>query len=143
MANTQSKPRITQVMKQFPFHLGHHVAGGPVAEGGIKAESRLAEPLVGGAEHVVVGEAMAEGKAPGLLMGQAEMAHGKGLLLCREAPWRRALGAWWVRMVCSRRQGGAGRMSTPVTAVNSLAILAIRTPQTIEISLPAAPPEAS
>jgi len=89
MANAQSKPRITQVMKEFPFHLGHHVAGGPVAKGGIKAERGFAEALVGGAEHIVVGETMAEGKASGLLMGQAEMAHGKGPLLWREAPWRR------------------------------------------------------
>ncbi len=99
MANAQSKTRIAQVMKQFPFHLGHHIAGGPVAEGGIKAESRLAEPLVSGAKHVVVDEAMANSKAPGLLMSEAEMAHGKGLLLRRQPPWRRALGAWWVRKV--------------------------------------------
>ena len=68
MANAQSKTRIAQVMKELPFHLGHHIAGGPMAEGGIKAESSLAEPLVGGAKHIVVDEAMANGKAPGLLM---------------------------------------------------------------------------
>jgi hypothetical protein len=59
-----------------------------MAKGGIKAKSSLAEPLVGGAEHIVVGETMAEGKAAGLLMSQAEMAHGKGLLLWRQPPWR-------------------------------------------------------
>ena len=114
-----------------------------MAEGGIKAESRLAEPLVGGAKHIVVDEAMAEGKAPGLLMGQAEMGDGKGLLLRRQPPWRRALGAWWVRKVWSRRQRAGRRVSTPVTAVNSLANTTTRSPQIIEIPLPAAPPEAS
>ena len=114
-----------------------------MAEGGIKAESGLAQALVGGAEHIVVGETMANGKAPGLLMGQAEMAHGKGPLLWRQLPWRMALGAWWVRMVWIRRQRAGRRVGTPVTAVNSLEILTSRTPQTIEISLPATAAEAS
>ena len=113
-----------------------------MAEGGIKAKGSLAEPLVGGAKHIVVDEAMANGKAPGLLMGEAEMAHGKGLLLWRQLPWRRALGAWWVRMVWIRRQRAGRRVSTPVMAMNSLANTTTRTPQIIEISLPAAAPEA-
>ena len=114
-----------------------------MAEGGIKAKGSLAEPLVGGAEHIVVGEAMAESKAAGLLMGQAEMAHGKGPLLGRQPPWRRALGAWWVRVVWCRSLSAAGGCTSPETAVNPLANTTTRTPQIVEIYIPATAPEAS
>jgi hypothetical protein len=114
-----------------------------VAEGGIKAKGGLAEAFVGGAEHIVVGEAMAEGKAAGLLMGQPEMGDGKGLLLRRQPPQGGALGAWWVRKVWSRRERAGRRVGTPVTAVDAAAILTSSPPQTVEISLPAAAPEAS
>jgi hypothetical protein len=77
-----------------------------MAEGGIKAEGGLAEPLVGGAEHIVVGEAMANGKAPGLLMGQAEMGDGKGLLLRSQPPRSGTLMGSWL---WSLEEGAAGR----------------------------------
>jgi hypothetical protein len=76
------------VVEEFAFHLGHHVAGGAVAEGGIKAQGSFAEPFVGGAEQVLVGKAMADGESAGLLLGQAEVAHGKSPLLWRQSPWR-------------------------------------------------------
>ncbi len=114
-----------------------------MAEGGIKADGSLAETLVSSAEHNVVGEAMANGKAPGLLMGQTEMAHGKGLLLWRQLPWRRALGVWWVRKVWTRRKRAGGGCTAPASAVDALAILTTRTSRVFEISIPAAAPEAS
>jgi hypothetical protein len=67
-----------------------------MAEGGIKAQGGLAEALVSGAKHVVIDEAMAQGKAAGLLPCQAEMAHGKGLLLRRQPPGCKGRGvSWW------------------------------------------------
>ncbi len=120
MANAQRKPRIAQVMKELPFHLGHHVAGGTVAEGGIKAEGGFAEPLVGGAKHTVVGEAMAEGKAAGLLMGQAEMGEGKGLLLRRQPP---RIGTLMGSRLWSLEKGAAGRCRASATMAHPLAAI--------------------
>jgi hypothetical protein len=40
MADAQSKTRITQVMKEFPFHLGHLIAGGA----GWQDDTRIPSP---------------------------------------------------------------------------------------------------
>jgi hypothetical protein len=91
-----------------------------MAEGGIKAKGSFAEPLVGGAEHIVVGEAMAEGKAAGLLMGQAEMGDGKGLLLRRQPPRGRSLAG---TRLWSLQKGAAGRCRASAAMAHPLAAI--------------------
>ena len=82
MADPQGKARIAQQMvKQFPFHRGDDVAGGAMVAGGFKPLRRLAQTLIGRTEQVFIGQAMAEGEASGLLMGQAQMGPRKGPLL--------------------------------------------------------------
>jgi hypothetical protein len=44
-----------------------------VAERGVKTQGCFAQALVGGAEQVVVGDAVAVGKTAGLLLGQVQV----------------------------------------------------------------------
>ena len=77
VGNPQQKARIAQVMQQFPLHLRDDVAGGAVAPLGLKAQRRLAQALVGSAEHILVGHAMADREAAGLLPRQVEVGDGE------------------------------------------------------------------
>ena len=86
VADAQRKAGVAQVVQQRTTHGGHHVARWAVATAGIKPPGGLAEALVGRAEQVVVLEAMADRKAPGLLLGQAQVLAGKGPLRSAERP---------------------------------------------------------
>jgi hypothetical protein len=48
-----------------------------VAERGVKTQGCFAQALIGGAEQIVVGNAMAVGKTAGLLLGQVQVGDGE------------------------------------------------------------------
>lgn len=80
VADAQQIAGVAQVMQQLAIHLRHEVAGGAVAEAGIKADGALAQALIGRAEQVVSVQLPALGKAPCLAVGQAQVLAGKGPL---------------------------------------------------------------
>jgi hypothetical protein len=86
VADAQRKSGVAQVVQQRTADGGDHVARWPVATAGIKAPGRLAEALIGRSEQVVVLEAMADRKAAGLLLRQAQVLAGKGALRSVERP---------------------------------------------------------
>ena len=106
MADREGKARIAQVMEQLAAHLGHHVARRSMAAAGLKTQGRLAQPLIGRSEQVVVVEAVADGKAAGLLLRQRQVADGKAALLRAEWPARRPAATGAPSRCCS--PGGTG-----------------------------------
>jgi hypothetical protein len=82
---------------------------------------------------------MADGKAPRLLPGQAEMAEGKGLLLCRQPPGLRTPGERRV----SRWERAAGWRTPPAPSADSLAVLTSKLSRRPGNAISAATPEAS
>lgn len=113
-----------------------------MAEGEIKAQAGLAKPLMIGAKNVVVGKAMARGKTAGLLMGQAEMAHGKGPLLRRQPLWSWPLLTSWMRWVCIQGESAAVSWTPPATALDCLANLSSRKSRMSRLPSAAVAPEA-
>ncbi len=90
-------------MQQLAFDLGDHVAGRAVAERGVKTQGCFAQALLGGAEQIVVGDAVAVGKAAGLLFRQVQVGDGELALFRAQlagrvavaysrwfGPWRRS-----------------------------------------------------
>ena len=106
VADREGKARIAQVMEQLAAHLGHHVARRSMAAAGLKTQGRLAQPLIGRSEQVVVVEAVADGKAAGLLLRQRQVADGKAALLRAEWPARRPAATGAPSRRCS--PGGTG-----------------------------------
>jgi hypothetical protein len=73
-----------------------------VTERGIKTQSGLAQALVGGAEQVVVGDAVAVGETPRLLPRQVEVGYGELALFGTELAGAIAVPrSWWC---CSGRK---------------------------------------
>jgi hypothetical protein len=77
MADAELEAGVPQMVQQFSLDLGHQVAGGFPAAGGVVAEGALAQALVGGAEHLVVGETVPQREASGLLAGEVEVGDGE------------------------------------------------------------------
>ena len=65
----QGKAGVAQMVQQFPLHLRDDVTRRTMAAGRFVTDGGLAQPLIGRTEQLLVGDAMAQGEAPGLLMG--------------------------------------------------------------------------